>query len=80
MLKHESCNIEDGMAHKFKLRQRVRLTRSAYINNATDAGIACFSKRFSSPVDQLGANADWCPGSHDDGQRHGTHNGKASDG
>ena len=26
------------MAHKFKLRQRVRLTRSAYINNATDAG------------------------------------------
>ena len=27
MLKPESCNKGDSMAHKFKLRQRVRLTR-----------------------------------------------------
>ena len=38
MLKHETRNIEGLMSHKFKLRQRVRLTKSAYINNTTDAG------------------------------------------
>jgi hypothetical protein len=40
------------MAHKFKLRQRVRLTKSAYINNTTDAG--AYEVVRLMPADQTG--------------------------